>query len=247
MKNLREFNLSCYSLDVNGNIFSSKSNRFLKGWVSDVGYRMVALTNDSGEILQNVSLHRLMAKAFLGDFPDLQVNHKNGNKLDNSLTNLEWVTPSENTRHSNVNGLRKKSYFEDCNILPDNTSVIHDWNKSGKPYDHWTEEEAHNVCRYLQDGMRVCDISSITGLCRRSIQFIRDGERKWGHIAKEYDFSKISRKEKTSIEKVVDICKMLEQGHSINSVSKILCIDRKIVSGIKNRKTHKIISEPFKF
>jgi len=247
MKNLREFNLSCYSLDMDGNIFSSKSNRFLRGWVSDAGYRVVALTDDFGNILQNVSLHRLMAKTFLGDFPDLQVNHKNGDKLDNSITNLEWVTASENTIHANAEGLRKKPYLEDCNIIPNSSDVIHDWKKTGKSYEHWTEEEAHNVCRYLQDGMRVCDISSITGLCRRSIQFIRDGERKWGHIAKEYDFSKISRKEKTSIEKVVDICKMLEQGHTINSVSKTLSVERKIVSGIKNRKTHKIISEPFKF
>ena len=247
MKNLSKFNLSAYSIDSSGNVFSSKSNRFLRGWVTDTGYRAVALTDDSGCILQNVSLHRLIAKTYLGDFPDMQVNHKDGNKLNNNITNLEWVTPSENTIHSNETGLRKKPFLGECNISPDSYLIKHDWESGGKSCEYWTEEEAHNVCKYLQDGMRVCDISSITGFCRRSIQFTRDGERKWGHLAKEYDFKKIRRKEKTSIEKIVNICRLLELGHTINSVSSTLKIERKIVSSIKNRKSHKLISEPFKF
>ncbi len=44
--------------------------------------------------------HRLVAIAFLGDRSELEVNHKNGVKMDNRVENLEWVTRSENELHS---------------------------------------------------------------------------------------------------------------------------------------------------
>ncbi len=56
------------------------------------------------------SVHRLLAKTFIENLNDkCCVNHKNGNKLDNSLDNLEWVSHSENCKHAYLNGLRPKS------------------------------------------------------------------------------------------------------------------------------------------
>jgi len=51
-------------------------------------------------------VHRLMAQAFLGQ-SELQVNHKNGNKLDNRLINLEYMTNQQNCQHAVDTGLRK--------------------------------------------------------------------------------------------------------------------------------------------
>jgi hypothetical protein len=55
---------------------------------------------------KRVTLHRIIANAFI---PNPQnkpcVNHKDGNKLNNSIENLEWVTRSENTRHAYKNNL----------------------------------------------------------------------------------------------------------------------------------------------
>lgn len=51
-------------------------------------------------------VHRLIAEAFMGPAPSgFQVNHKNGNKLDNSVGNLEYVLPPENIRHAYEHGL----------------------------------------------------------------------------------------------------------------------------------------------
>jgi HNH endonuclease len=66
------------------------------------GYDRVALCSGSPTIQQKVFIHRLVAEAFL-PVPKVEavfVNHKDLNKRNNSLENLEWVTPSENIEHA---------------------------------------------------------------------------------------------------------------------------------------------------
>lgn len=89
------------SLPRNGTI---KEERMLKPRVSKNGYLYVHLRN--GNISKYVKIHRLVAEAFIPN-PDNkpQVNHINGNKLDNTVDNLEWVTASENTMHAFKLGL----------------------------------------------------------------------------------------------------------------------------------------------
>ena len=70
------------------------------------GYEIVSLSNDCKSKTKRV--HRLVAEAFLSNKDNKKcVNHKDGNKLNNKLENLEWVTHSENLNHAYENELRK--------------------------------------------------------------------------------------------------------------------------------------------
>lgn len=70
------------------------------------GYLYVPITPD-GEKNKSVSVHRLIAKAFVPNPKgNRQVNHIDGNKKNNYASNLEWVTSDENMSHSHKIGLR---------------------------------------------------------------------------------------------------------------------------------------------
>lgn len=81
--------------------------RIFKRGTNGARYHAIRLCGPTGHL--NTRVHRVVALAFLGDPPSLahEVNHKNGNKLDNRVGNLEWVTKGDNQRHSFRLGLRK--------------------------------------------------------------------------------------------------------------------------------------------
>ena len=80
--------------------------RILKPNCLRLGYLQVALCNELGR--KDFKIHRLVALSFLGTPPcGFQVNHKNGDKADNRVDNLEWVTPGDNDRHAYRLGLKK--------------------------------------------------------------------------------------------------------------------------------------------
>ena len=73
---------------------------------SSNGYPEVNLRYNEQNVY--ISIHRLVAEAFLPNPDDLpQVNHKDGNKENNCVDNLEWCTCAENIQHAVKTGLRK--------------------------------------------------------------------------------------------------------------------------------------------
>ena len=74
-----------------GRVYSLISNKFLKFDYSNSGYARLKLNG------KNVRVHRLVMELFKGK-SDLTVDHINGNKHDNRLCNLRYVTAEENTR-----------------------------------------------------------------------------------------------------------------------------------------------------
>ena len=61
-------------------------------------------------------VHRIVAGAFIPNLLDKPfINHIDGNKLNNDISNLEWVTASENTLHAYETGLMNKKQYECTN------------------------------------------------------------------------------------------------------------------------------------
>jgi hypothetical protein len=89
-----------YSVSDNGIIYSLKGNKKeLKGKIGNSGYREI-LINHNG-IRKYFLVHRLVAINFISnEFNKRTINHIDGNKLNNSVENLEWNTDSENQNHA---------------------------------------------------------------------------------------------------------------------------------------------------
>jgi predicted DNA-binding protein YlxM (UPF0122 family) len=93
--------------DKNGKFWA---NRICKQHICGE-YLAIRLSNPHKKISKEIHLHRLLAVAFIPN-PENKpcVNHKNLNKLDNSINNLEWVTFKENTNHA-INNSACKHLF----------------------------------------------------------------------------------------------------------------------------------------
>lgn len=95
-----------YLISRDGLVYGKRSKRILKSSDNRLGYKQVYLTffNGGGRWFK---VHRLVAKQFIPNPDNLtDVNHKNHDKGDNRVDNLEWLSHSDNIRHSYLNGRR---------------------------------------------------------------------------------------------------------------------------------------------
>lgn len=97
----------CYQVSSAGKVRSIRYGlKVLKQRIKKTGYVDV---NFSVNGVRKVFLvHRLVAETFLGKPKNKEVNHIDGNKLNNRLENLNWVTHSENIKHAYDSGLFKR-------------------------------------------------------------------------------------------------------------------------------------------
>jgi hypothetical protein len=137
--------------------------RIIKQFVGSHGYPAVTLNKD-GIQLRGRLVHRLVALAFIPN-PEQkkQVNHKDGNRLNPVASNLEWVTPSENSIHS-------ANILKTC-IPPKILGSKHHSSKL-------TESDIPKI-RAMSGSSRIVGLAF--GVSRDTIKLIRKG-KVWKHV-----------------------------------------------------------------
>lgn len=97
-----------YIVSSDGRVFSTKTEEELKQFSNKKGYKEIALQMNGKNKM--IRVNRLIAETFIPNPNNLpQVNHIDGNKTNNDVSNLEWCTCSYNIRHAFENGLYKKA------------------------------------------------------------------------------------------------------------------------------------------
>ncbi len=145
---------------------ANQSHSFIKGTIKILDlkgkkYAQIGLARD-GKYKKKL-IHRLVADAFICNPDNLpEVNHKDLNKLNNDVENLEWVSRLTNAQHAKVNG----SY--------DNFP-----SGSQKPNSKLTEDAVRHI---RQRVMRNCDYSRMYGVKPQTITLIQKDLTRWKHV-----------------------------------------------------------------
>lgn len=140
------------------------------------GYLRVCLR--MGTYTRTKFVHRLVATAFLGRRPNgKQVNHKDGHKSNNAVSNLEYVTPKQNSRHAVINGLKpcgdKHYIVKDRSRAPRGETL----NKG-----HLKNEHIQHIRKLREAGNPVAEIAELFRVTPSAISKICLRQT-WAHVA----------------------------------------------------------------
>lgn len=151
---------------------------------------------------ENVYLHVFIADCWLhNDSPETktQVNHKDGNKMNYRIDNLEWVTIAQNRHDAYRTNLDPKGQERYNASLQDS--------------------QVHLICQMLKDGYRVSDLASMFEVTKDAIRKIRAGDT-YFHVRVLYDIDH-NYKNDLSETTVRWVCEKILEGNSDTAVSQL--------------------------
>jgi hypothetical protein len=160
-----------YKVTEDGKIFSERTNKFLSTRLDKDGYEKVSLVCCDNK-RHSFSVHRLVMENFspIEGMENLQVNHIDGNKINNNLSNLEWCTCRENIDHAIKNNLRAPQFGEH------------------NPASKISEEQVKEIINLLLTKQYSgAEIDRMYGLCNDYANSIRRKER-WKYLTKDINF-----------------------------------------------------------
>jgi len=169
-KDLKNYEQS-YQISAQGRVFSKRrldGNRIIYGRelvprITKDGYMKVTLCKDG--IQKSYFIHRLVALNFLSNpnnFP--QVNHKDGNKYNNDVSNLEWCTKRENQNHAVQHLLMQHG--------------------EARPSSKLTEKDVLEIYK-MKGVLTGAEIGRKYGVSKNTINCILRGD-KWSYLYRQY-------------------------------------------------------------
>ena len=214
-----------YYISETGIVFSTFSNMILRQEVDSDGYHRISFPYPS---LTHMAIHRLTYKAWKGNIPKGYVIHHEDNiKWNNDVNNLQLTTPFLNSRYAAEDGLYKRTF-------------------------EWNSQIVHQVCKMMEDNISVKDIASYFGICpedkqiyknfRNQLYSFRKHQRSWIDITSQYNFNdytgNIRPDSKYRISEILDMRNMYNSGKSIDEIYQIYNKTSRsyLVSILKGRK-----------
>jgi len=146
-----------YCVTDTGEVINVKRNRKLSCTQRKDGYVQVGLWNNGK--MKQCYLHRVVYQAFNGAMPDgTQINHIDGNKANNSLSNLECVSASDNQRHAVLLGLRG--------------SKLQSYAKAAKANSKFSTEDAERMRELVASGKSFRFVAKEFNCCHKTVSGI---------------------------------------------------------------------------
>ncbi len=209
-----------YTVSDDGSMQKVRGRGIKKTTRSTAGYRQISCYG------QTFLVHRVVWEAFKGDVPEgLQINHIDGNKANNNLSNLELVTPAENMRHAVETGLKKGEKGESNSMAK------------------LTNEQYLKLIHDIVNGATNQEIANKYGLHPRYISLIRHKKRlqsTWKQYENEHGIvhpqnspglnSKIPIKQRIEAIGLLSTC-------SNKKIAQMLNVDSSVISNVRHKKT----------
>ena len=190
-----------YYATEDGHIYSEHLKRLISEYTDKDGYKKVRLSNGDGT-RKVFSVHRLILETFCPNenSSNLQVNHIDGNKTNNCISNLEWVTCKQNIQHGYKMGLYHN--------IGDNNNADHKL---------CTSQVLEIIDLLLAHEMTIQQIANKYQVSKFAIESIKY-KKTWKHLTKNIDFYKGS----TTSESVSDKPMVTEMESTTNVVEEIV-------------------------
>lgn len=227
---------SNYIANVHGDVKNVSTGKMKTKMITNKGYYTVSIwINNKNYIL---FVHRIIMCLFV-PIPqeyidmgltqlDLEVNHKDGNKLNLDLSNLEWCTEKENLKHASDTNLVRKGKLHGIAL---------------------SEEKVIEILECLESGDRSFkEVAKMTGVSRNVVSRIYHGKH-WNNFLDNYDLTNSHTKSnRVSIETVHEICRMLQSGkYTQNEIKRKLHISSGTVNDIYRGRIFTYISKDYDF
>lgn len=216
---LRLYRDTHYAISEDGDIINNTTGRRLKPTITSNGYFQFTIYQP---YKRQINVHAAVMEVYVGPRQDgFEINHKNGDKSDNRLINLEYITSSENKLHAYELGLVKKGE-----------------EKTGSKL---TEKDVEKIKLRFVSGDRTAKIAEDFGVNSGTISEIRAG-RSWKYIRPDLSWHKLERQvltRKLCAEDIPVIRKMFTLNYSNEDIAKVYGVARATIFQIRCGNTWK--------